>query len=326
MNPILVAGSLALSAVGLTAWRSLRHRRHVDLTGRWVVLTGCDSGLGQGAMRELLSRGAKVIAFTFTEEGSKQALEAGAALAPRLDLTDADAVAGVIPDIRHACDGQLWAVVHNAGVAQPGFVEYQPIANYRRTMEVNFFAVVSLTQALIPMLKPTRGRIVLVSSVDGIVSLPGNAPYDASKFALEGYADALRAELSFWDVQVSVINPATMRTPLAMGFFELHQKTWDARLAENPDGEWREAYSAEWLARYIRTNTERLETIAQDPKHGIRDIAHAVSGRHPRMRYLSGALAKTLFYALWVMPEHWALAFKKTTIEPKPNVGSAQNR
>ena len=128
-------------------------------------------------------------------------------------------------------------MVHNAGIAQSGFIEFVPIDNYRRMMEVNPFSIVNLTQMLIPSARAGRGRFVVVTSVDGIVSLPGNAPYDASKFAAEGYADALRVELSFWNVGVSVVNPSTLRTPLVDRFFESARDTWEAMERFDPEGE-----------------------------------------------------------------------------------------
>jgi NAD(P)-dependent dehydrogenase (short-subunit alcohol dehydrogenase family) len=205
-------------------------------------------------------------------------------------------------------------------MVQPGFVEYQLLETYRRVMDVNYFAVVRLTQPFIQMLKRSKVRVVIVSSVDGIVSLPGNAPYDGSKYAVEAYADALRVELSFWDVHVAVVNPATMRTPLALGFFEAHKKAWEMMEKQDPDGAWKETWTREWLDEYVTVNSKNLAGIAQDPIHAIRDVAHGITAKHPRLRYLSGTLAKTLFRALWKMPEHWSFAVKKGTVTPLPKI------
>ena len=321
-----------LFATGLAFWSlltfvlvsrllsALRRRARLDVTGRWVLVTGCDSGFGRGVVEELVARGVRVVAFCFTDQGSAAALKAGAQLAPRLDLTDDDAVIAAAEQVTQACGGELWGLVHNAGAVLPGFVDYQPIDFYRRVMDVNLFAPVLLTQKLLPAIRRGRGRVALVSSVDGLVSLPGNAPYDASKFAVEAYADALRVELSFWDIEVSVINPATMRTPLAMTFFDAHRKAWDEMDRLNPDGEWKTHYPPEWLDEYVETNRVNLERIAQEPGHAITDIVHALTSKTPRHRYLSGTLAKTLFYALWVGPESWATRFKRATIRPAPRV------
>ena len=301
-------------------WSYMTGRKLLSLKNRSIVVTGCDSGIGRGVMKRLIGAEAAVIAFCFTEEGAQSALEAGAKLAPCLDLTDEIAVQEACQEVKSLCGNQLWGLIHNAGMVQAGFIEFQLLENYRRTMDVNFFAIVNLTQQLIPSLKATEGRIVIVSSVDGIVSLPGNAPYDASKFAVEAYADALRAELSFWNVDVSVINPSTLKTPLALGFFASQINTWEQMEQAEPDGEWKKAWSRAWLDQYVAENTQRIEQIAQDPIHAINDIYHALAATHPKMRYLSGSAAKTFFYALWKMPEHWSFAIKKSLINPPPEV------
>ncbi|MDP6469383.1 MAG: SDR family NAD(P)-dependent oxidoreductase [Pseudomonadales bacterium] len=309
-----------LAALGLRVHKMLRARGREDVTGRWLVVTGCDSGFGHGVVESLVARGANVIAFCLTAQGADAARSLGAKLAPCLDLTDDEAVVDASREVMSACEGELWGLVHNAGVVLPGFVDYQPISFYRTVMDVNFFAPVLLTQRLLEPLRKGRGRVVLVSSVDGLVSLPGNAPYDASKFAMEAYADALRVELSFWNVHVSVVNPATMRTPLAMGFFEGHLKAWQAMERVDPDGAWKETYPKDWLDEYIAFNTQQLERIVQDPAHAIDDIMHALTAKRPRLRYLSGTLAKTLFYALWLGPESWSARFKRSMIQPAPRL------
>lgn len=326
-NAILL-GTGALVWLALAAWGAARlrswiaGRARLDVAGRWVLVTGCDSGFGLGVVERLAARGARVIACTRTEAGSARAIDAGAEWAPQFDLCDPDALRAVAAEAAERCAGQLWSVVHNAGVALPGFVEYLPVEHYRRVMEVNFFAVVALTQALLPELHANAGgragRVVIVSSVDGIVSLPGNAAYDASKFAVEAYADALRVELSPWGIAVSVVNPATMRTPLALGFFERHREAWDAMERIDPDGDWKQRYPRDWLDAYIAANGPSLEQVAQDPRHAIDDIVHAVTARQPEPRYLSGILAKTLFRALWTLPESWSTRFKRRLTRPRP--------
>jgi NAD(P)-dependent dehydrogenase (short-subunit alcohol dehydrogenase family) len=309
----LGAGALALRLV-----RALRERQRLPMQDRWVVVTGCDSGIGLGVVEGLVARGARVIAFCFTEEGAQRALALGANLAPCLDLTDDDAVQAATRQVMQACEGSLWGVVHNAGVVLPGFVDYLPLHAYRHTMDVNFYAPVLLTQRLLPALRAAKGRVVLVSSVDGLVRRPGNPAYDASKFALEAYADALRIEVSFGSVHVSVVNPATMRTPLASTYFQAHREAWERAQAHDPEGSWRTVWPREWVNAYADFNEPRLARMAQDPVYTVRDILHALTAARPRLRYLSGTLAKTLFYALWVAPEGWSLMFKRGTLQPQP--------
>jgi len=316
----VVVWSVLLIALLCKLVSLIREWAQLDVTGNWIVVTGCDSGIGRGVVEALVARGALVIACCFTPEGAAAALKAGARLAPCVDLKDDDAVHRLVESVTSHCDGSLWGLVHCAGIALPGFVDYQPVSFYREVMSLNFFSPVLLTQKLLPAIRKARGRVVMVSSVDGLVSLPGNAPYDASKFAVEAYADALRVELSFWGVSVSVINPSTLRTPMSMGFFETHRRAWREMERIDPDGEWKSSWPGDWLEDYIALNTRQLDRIAQDPGHAIRDIRHALTARRPRIRYLSGTTAKTLFYLLWIGPESWAQRFKRAMIQPPPPV------
>jgi NAD(P)-dependent dehydrogenase (short-subunit alcohol dehydrogenase family) len=164
--------------------------------------------------------------------------------------------------------------------------------------------------------------VIIVSSVDGLVSLPGNAPYDASKFAVEAYADALRVEQSFWGISVIVINPSTMKTPLALEFFETEQKTWETAMSQDkdPDSRWKKEWPRDWLDSHVKFNTEGLHKIAQNPELVIKDMMQAMSLAQPPYRYLSGTTAKTLFWFLWVCPEWLSFVLKRATINPPPIV------
>jgi hypothetical protein len=82
----------------------------------------------------------------------------------------------------------------------------------------------------------------------------------------------------------------------------------------DPAGPWKHAWTRAWLDEYVSANGKNLASMAQDPEHAVRDVVHGVVARNPRMRYLSGTLAKTLFFALWKMPERWSFLAKKATI------------
>ena len=296
----------------------------ISLDSKAVCVTGCDSGIGLGIVSQLKKDSdAKIIALCLTPEGKANALQAGAWQALIVDLTDSIAVAKAASHVHAMCKAEklvLFSVVHNAGIAKAGFIDFQTIQNFRSTMEVNFFAIVHLNSLLMPAIKANKGRVIIVTSVDGLVSLPGNAPYDCSKFAAEAFADALRVEMSLWGVHVSVINPSTMRTPLALGIYATQRTTWNEKGKEDPNGLWKREYSQEWLDEYIKVNTPNLEYVAEDPIVAVKDICHAIYAKYPKRRYLSGSAANTIFWALWCMPESWAETIKKFIINPKPNV------
>ena len=193
----------------------LVRRQRVSLSGRWVVVTGCDSGVGRAVVHRLLRHQCQIIACCQSEQACRELKQHGVVATLQLDLTRSEDIVSRASEILKVSDGRLWGVVHCAGIVKPGFIDYLPLSYYRAVMEVTFFAVVDLTRRLLPGLRQAEGRCGMVSSVDGLVSLPGNAPYDSSKFALEAFADALRVELSFWKIFVSVVNPSTLRTPMS---------------------------------------------------------------------------------------------------------------
>jgi len=324
----------ALAVVGFALRRSFLPKRRVNLKGKTVVVSGCDTGFGAGVVDALISEGATVIALCYTPQGVDRSINAGVKSALRVDLSDEKQLDGAATEIINLLRGEeLFAVVHNAGVVTAGMIDFMPMENYRRVMEVNFFAVVGLNAHLLPLLKErtkdgSKKRVIIVSSVDGLVSLPGNAPYDASKFAVEAYADALRLEQSFWNIKVSVINPSTMKTPLALGFFETERQTYKRALAmdKDPNSRWKKEWPQSWLDAHIETNSKGLEQIAQDPKIVIKDMVDSLTSDEPEFRYLSGTAAKTLFYFLWVAPEWLSFQIKRATIAPPPSVIPTDNK
>ncbi len=126
----------------------------------------------------------------------------------RLDVTSAEDIAAL------AGIESLDALVNNAGIAIASPVETLPLDELRRQLEVNLVGQVAVTQALLPALRASGGRIVFVGSIAGRSALPFLSAYAASKHALEAVADSLRVELTPWRVAVSVVQPGTIRTPM----------------------------------------------------------------------------------------------------------------
>ena len=128
MNIIYFIGLICLIVVGSFllgwVWRTIKESQKLEISGRWVVVTGCDSGIGLGLVKKLVAGGALVVAFTYTQDGAERALNEGARLAPCLDITDEAKMQQTVEQVIELCEGQVWGLVHNAGVVHPGFIEY----------------------------------------------------------------------------------------------------------------------------------------------------------------------------------------------------------
>src|SRR5690606_21834854 len=131
-----------------------------------------------------------------------------------LDVTDDAQIAAGAEAIRSATGGALHGVVNNAGIAVAGPLEFLPVAALRRQLDVNVIGQIAVTQALLPMVRAARGRLVFVGSIAGRSALPYVGPYSASKFALEALADTLRVELMPWHIHVALIEPGVIATPI----------------------------------------------------------------------------------------------------------------
>lgn len=179
---------------------------------RRVVITGCSTGIGAAAALMMKDAGWDVIP-TARKPEDLALLRAQGYEPVSLDVADEDSVSRAAEIILERSQGEPGALVNNAGYGQPGAVEDQRRAMLRRQFEVNLFGMQDLTNRLLPALRGQGcGRIVNVSSVLGRVSMPFNAPYSASKFAMEALSDGLRVELYDTGVAVSLIEPGAIET------------------------------------------------------------------------------------------------------------------
>lgn len=188
-----------------------------------VVVTGASTGIGWGAAKVLVANGFHVFgSVRKPADGERLKAEFGEAFTPLLfDVTDEPAVRAAARQVEAALGGRTLAgLVNNAGIAVAGPLLHLPVEDFRRQLEVNVTAIVTVTQAFAPLLgaeSPARrdpGRIVNISSVGGKTATPFLAPYCASKFAVEGLSESLRRELLPFGVDVIIIAPGAVATPI----------------------------------------------------------------------------------------------------------------
>lgn len=181
-----------------------------------VLVTGTSTGIGLSTAVALADAGWTTIA-TMRDLGKADALrsaasEAGVALDIRsLDVTDHDDVTSVIGAVI-AEHGHLDAVINNAGAGALGTIEAMSLDRVRAAMEVNFFGVVDVTKTSLPHLRASRGRLVTVTSVGGVVGQPFNEVYCAAKFAVEGFMESLHPVMKNLGVAVTVVEPGPVMT------------------------------------------------------------------------------------------------------------------
>jgi len=253
-----------------------------------VVVTGASSGIGAATALHLAARGYRVFAGVRREaDGAALLKEAPAGtLEPLLfDVTDAVQRAAALKQVAGAVGAAgLAGIVSNAGTVVFGALEELPLDELRAQFEINFFGAVGFIQAFLPLVRQGKGRVVVMSSISGKLSMPFIAPYCSSKFALEAFADALRLELAPEGLFVSLIEPGAVRTPI----FEKAGKAAEARM---------QAWSAELKSRYgsrvaalKRVTAESFEKAVK-PEKVARVVEQALTARKPKPRYVIGSEA-----------------------------------
>lgn len=188
-----------------------------------VVVTGVSTGIGWGITKVLTGQGVRVFgSVRKSADADRLRQEFGDRFVPMIfDVTDEAAVRAAADQVRTALAGEpLMGLVNNAGVAFAGPLLHLPVADFRQQIEVNLTGVVIATQAFAPLLalgpdrKGDPGRIVNISSVGGKNGSPFMAPYNASKFAVEGLSESLRRELLLFGIDVIVVAPGAVATPI----------------------------------------------------------------------------------------------------------------
>jgi NAD(P)-dependent dehydrogenase (short-subunit alcohol dehydrogenase family) len=194
-----------------------------ELARTSVVVTGASTGIGWGAAKVLIQERFQVFgSVRRAEDAERLSKEFGTAFTPLLvDVTDHDAVLRAAATVATALKGRtLFGLVNNAGIAVPGPLLHLPIDEFRRQIDVNLTAQLAVTQAFAPLLGADRsrtgtpGRILMISSVAGRNGMPFIGAYNASKFALEGMSEALRRELMLYGIDVIIIAPGSVVTPI----------------------------------------------------------------------------------------------------------------
>ncbi len=214
-----------------------------------------------------------------------------------IDVTDDAAISAAAARIKEETGHQgLAGLVNNAGIAVSGPLEILPIAELRRQLEVNVIGQIAVTQAVLPLLRIAKGRIVNIGSVNGAVSTPYLGPYCASKFALEALTDALRMELRTWGIGVSLVEPGPIDTPI----WEKSTSAADELAATIPDNSL-DLYEPDLTA--LRKSIENIARHAEPADIVVRAVVHALTSPRPKTRYFLRFGNRFMFRGFKIVPD-----------------------
>lgn len=184
---------------------------------RTILITGVSSGLGRAFAAGALDAGHRVVGTVRKAEDAEafEALSPGRAHARLLDVTDDEAVLRTVADVE-ATVGPIDVVIANAGYGVEGVFEETPLAELRAQFATNVFGVAATLQAALPAMRERRsGHLMAVTSMAGLMAVPGMSAYCASKFAVEGMLESLRKEVAQFGIHVTAIEPGSFRTDWA---------------------------------------------------------------------------------------------------------------
>ncbi len=252
-----------------------------------AVVTGSSSGIGLLTVVELAREGFRVVA-TMRDVGRSGRLEEAAQKAGvrdrievrQLDVTNFEAIPGAVDAIVHD-HRRLDVLVNNAGFSSAGFVEDTRVEELRQQMETNFFGAVAMTKAVLPVMRQQRsGHIVQITSVGGRSPAPMLSSYSASKFALEGWSEALRMEVHSLGIRVVLVEPGAYDTDIWERNLRLSK---DALDPNSPNKERSQRFAA-----FVKGRAAKR----RDAREVAQVIALVVNDPNPKLRYLVGPDAR----------------------------------
>lgn len=280
-----------------------------------VLITGCSSGIGLKTAVTLARHGFRVFATMrdLAKRGPLDAaLVAGGAGAEvlQLDVTDETSIRAAVDTALDRAGG-LDALINNAGYGIGGFIENLTLEEYRRQFDTNLFGLIAVTKAVLPHMRSRRsGRIVNISSLNGRVGMGGLSAYTASKFAVEGFSEALAFEAGPFGVQTIVVEPGVFKTEI----FGANRKM--AVSARHPSSPYFEIFPR-LEARWERV----IGRVAGDPQRVADLILHVLQTRRPRLRYVVGRDARLVLalrriggFSAYVATMHRVFGFRRRDI------------
>ena len=189
-----------------------KYNDDIDPSGKYVLITGCDSGFGLAGAKDLCKAGFEVIAgcYSASSPGAKELRRNRKIKIVTLDISSEESVKQCVQNVKAWCrDAGLWAVVNNAGVNFSGHVELTSMSTYKRVSDVNLYGTVRVVKATLPLLRQAKGRVVNVTSECAFNAWPQRSAYVITKVGIEAFSACLRREMEKFGVSVITVAPSS---------------------------------------------------------------------------------------------------------------------
>ncbi|XP_041824680.1 D-beta-hydroxybutyrate dehydrogenase, mitochondrial [Melanotaenia boesemani] len=268
-------------------------RGSVEVEGKAVFITGCDTGFGHSLAKHLHKLGFTVFAGCFLKdkggEGAKELEEFNSdrMKVVQLDVCSDEQVNQAVEYIKdNLKDSQrgLWAVVNNAGVSTFGEVEFTSMDTYKQVSEVNLWGTIRVTKAVLPLIRRAKGRVVNLASMYGRMGNLLRSPYCVSKYGVEAFSDCLRYEMKAWGVKVSVIEPGNFIVATGILTHDIVATTSNKLWNEAPS-EVKEDYGKAHFDHYMSLVRSYCNSGQRDAAPVLDDITDAITSKRPYTRY-----------------------------------------
>ena len=289
----------------------------VDPKKKAVVITGCDTGLGNCIARELFYRGFSVYACCLDPEAaSSQTLsrlkskdscqddKTGKIIVLKMDVTNPDQInqsIQLIQESTHANSEQVYCLINNAGMIMGGEFEWGSFEEIEKLLAVNLMGVMRVTRAMLPLMRQSVlcSRIINMSSIAARFVTPGFVPYGVSKAAVSALSSGLRRELIKWNIKVIDVQPDLYKTPFLERLLDSLERTW-----MRSSSQVRSSYASEYFVCFKSYVRDNLKTARDFPEEVVEAATHAVLSSDPDDVYtVSGRSNRVIIFLFDVLPD-----------------------
>nr|WP_238585549.1 SDR family NAD(P)-dependent oxidoreductase [Legionella quateirensis] len=249
----------------------------MSMPGKIIFITGCSSGIGYDAVFALKNRGHRVIASCRKMADVNKLIETGVETL-HMDVSDSSSITSAFTELLKITSGRIDVLVNNAGYGQAGALEDISRTVIRQQFETNVFGLLELTNLIVPIMrKQGSGRIINISSILGIISMPMRGAYNASKYAVEGLSDTLRLELQSSGIDVICIEPGPIDSRFRENAVDL-----SLQHINRNNSFFKKQYEV-MLTSYKQNKADSVFT--KKPVAVIKKLVHAIEAKRPKAKY-----------------------------------------